>query len=135
MDIRKINDDISVSPQISIADLPAIKAAGFETIICNRPDGEEPGQPSFAETQQAAQAVGLKTAFLPISSGVFLPEDFMAFRQALQDLPKPILAYCRSGTRSCFLWSGSQIGTLGSDDIITSARSAGYDVTPLIGRA
>ena len=135
MDIRKINDDISVSPQIALADLPAIKAAGFETIICNRPDGEEPGQPSFAETQQAAQAAGLKTAFLPIASGVFLPEDFMAFRQALQDLPKPISVYCRSGTRSCFLWSGSQIGTLGSDDIITAARSAGYDVTPLIGRA
>lgn len=134
MDIRKINDDISVAPQIALAQLPAIKAAGFAAIVCNRPDGEEPGQPSFDQTQAAAEAAGLEARFLPIISGMFTPEDFTAFRQVLADLPKPVLAYCRSGTRSCFLWSGSQIGLLEPNDIITAAAGAGYDVTPLIGR-
>lgn len=108
MDTKRLTADLSVSPQITVDDVPMLKAAGFRAIICNRPDGEAEDQPRFAEIADAAQKVGIKALYLPVVAGSMADEDARAFRQALTDLPGPVLAYCRSGARSANLWTLSQ---------------------------
>lgn len=105
MDVRKINEDLSVSPQITADDMTAIKEAGFRTIICNRPDGEEADQPSFAEIEAAASAAGLEARHVPVQSGMVKGEDVVDFASTLKQVQGPVLAYCRTGTRSATLWS------------------------------
>ncbi|UWQ13091.1 TIGR01244 family phosphatase [Aliiroseovarius sp. M344] len=106
--MRKLDDRVTVSPQITVDDIPAIKAAGFTVVMCNRPDGEEPGQPNWAEISAAAQAAGLTTSFLPMSNR----EDAFAvmdeFRHVVDSAPGPVFAYCRSGTRCEILWMTAQ---------------------------
>lgn len=105
MHLNQITEMLSVSPQITTGDIPAIKQAGFRSIICNRPDGEGVDQPTFKEVATAATAAGLEICYLPVQSGLVRDEDAVAFGAALRDLPGPVLAYCRSGTRSATLWS------------------------------
>ncbi|MGJ8623372.1 MAG: TIGR01244 family sulfur transferase [Yoonia sp.] len=108
MELRKITDGFTVSPQITAQDMDAINAAGFGTIICNRPDGEAADQPAFAEIEAAAKAAGIATLYVPIQGGAFDPTDIAKFGAALTDMPQPVLAYCRTGTRSATLWSLSE---------------------------
>lgn len=108
MAARQINSEISVSEQISPEDLPELARQGFRSIICNRPDGEGPDQPSFAEIAQAAKAAGIKAAYLPVQAGAMQEEDAVQFAELLTQLPLPVLAYCRSGSRSANLWAMSQ---------------------------
>jgi len=105
MDITPLNDRLSVSPQIALSDLPALAQAGFRSVICNRPDGESPDQPAFAVVQAAAEAAGLQAAWLPVTPGCLTPPHVEAFEQLLQQLPGPVLAYCRTGMRSASLWN------------------------------
>ena len=105
MDLKKISEKTAVSPQITPQDMTAIKEAGFRAIICNRPDGEGVDQPSFEEIEAAAKKVGLEAAYVPVTSGKVRDEDVESFGAALKDLPRPVLAYCRTGTRSATLWS------------------------------
>lgn len=134
MDARRITDDFFVSPQITPDDMPAIKAAGFKSILCNRPDGEEPWQPGFDDVAQSAEAGGLATRSVPIISGQMTEADAEAFRTALNALPKPILAYCRSGTRCTVMWSLTQIDRLGGDAILRATAAAGYDMSGLVAQ-
>ena len=108
MQLNRISNDISVSPQIAPGDLAGLKAAGFASIICNRPDGEGADQPSFEEIKAAAELVGLSARFIPVVPGMVSDSDAEAFGEALRTLPGPVLAYCRTGTRSEKLWSLSQ---------------------------
>lgn len=105
MEARHITDNLSVSPQVSAQDMPAIASAGFRSIICNRPDGEETGQPTYEEIAAAAAVNGLEMLYLPVIPGEISEADVAAFGVALHDLPCPVLAYCRTGTRSANLWS------------------------------
>ena len=105
METTQISATFSVSPQITAADVAAIKEAGYRTIICNRPDGEGADQPEFAEIAAAAEAAGLETAYIPVIPGAVTQDDVTAFKAALRDLPQPVLAYCRSGARAASLWS------------------------------
>lgn len=100
MDIRQITPDYSVAGQISPDDIEAIKAAGYKSIISNRPDGEQPGQPTAAEIGQLALAAGLEFRHVPVISGQMTPENVMDHAKALEDMPKPVFAFCRSGARS-----------------------------------
>jgi len=104
MDLKKLSDELSVSPQIMPVDIDALKEAGFRSIICNRPDGEAAGQPSARELETAASARGLEFVHLPVVSGKISDDDAVNFERLLKNLPKPILAYCRTGTRSESLW-------------------------------
>jgi sulfide:quinone oxidoreductase len=106
---RRLADILSVSPQIAVADVAAIAGAGFRSIVCNRPDGEDPGQPRFAEIAAAAAAAGLRAVHQPVASGAVTAVDGAMFAAILADLPKPVLAYCRSGARSTTLWSLCQV--------------------------
>jgi sulfide:quinone oxidoreductase len=108
MQIRKIDSNFSVSEQIRPADAPAIAAAGFRSIICNRPDGEGWGQPSFAEIEAAAKAAGLEAAYLPVTPGGMTPRDVNRFAELLRTLPGPVFGYCRSGARSSGMWQAAQ---------------------------
>jgi sulfide:quinone oxidoreductase len=102
---RKLSETLSVSEQITAADLQALAAQGFRSIICNRPDDEEPGQPPAAEIEAAARALGMEFAALPVTPSTLDEAKGRAFGKLMQDLPGPVLAYCRSGARSSALWS------------------------------
>ena len=128
MQINRIDRDISVAPQLSAADVPAIAEAGFKTIICNRPDGEGNDQPLFHGVGEAAAKAGIGSHYLPVKSGRVTDSDAEEFGRILDAAPKPVLAYCRSGTRSVTLWSLSQAGKMGLPDILHKAKAAGYNM-------
>lgn len=133
MDIRKITDDFSVAPQIGVADVAAIATAGFRAVICNRPDGESADQPKSDDVAAAVKASGMVWRMLPVSQ-VTRP-DVDAFGKLLAELPKPVLAFCRSGTRCTALWSLSEIDKRPVQDILARTRAAGYDMSALVQRA
>ena len=134
MDIKKIDKELSVSPQIAPSDLQALAEVGFKAVICNRPDGEGNDQPLFHEIEEAAQAAGLSAHYLPVETGKVGDEDAEHFGELLDSLPKPVLAYCRSGTRSVTLWSLSRGGKLPLPDILSASSDAGYDMSGVVRR-
>lgn len=131
MEIRKLTDTLSVSPQLVAADLPAIAQAGFRAIICNRPDGEGPDQPTVAEIDAAAQRFGIAVHYLPVDSGKATDAQGEQFGVLLDTLASPVLAYCRTGMRSATLWGLSQAGLRPLNDIVATGRAAGYDLAAL----
>ena len=126
-----LSDTLSVTGQISPDDLQAIAAAGFKSLVCNRPDGESPGQFSSQDIATAAHAAGLKLAYLPVVSGSVRAQDGRDFGDLLTQLPSPVLAYCRSGTRSALLWALSQVGSTPWPDLVQRAAQAGINLTSL----
>lgn len=100
MDIRRLNERIAVASQLRPDDLPAVARAGYRAIISNRPDGEEQRQPSAEEIASAAARAGLGFAHVPVSAGAIGEAEVARMRDAFATLPKPVLAYCRSGARS-----------------------------------
>ena len=134
MDPKAITSTLSASPQVCVEDVRKLADRGFRSIICNRPDGEGPDQPSFEEIEAAAKAAGLEARYLPIVAGRVSDADAEAFGQAMDELPKPVLAYCRSGMRSATLWSLSQAKTKSVADILAATQSAGYDMGGVVRR-
>ncbi len=134
MDPKPISDEITVSPQIAPSDVAEIAAKGYRAIICNRPDGEGADQPSFEEIEAAAKAAGLEARYLPVTSGKVRDEDADDFGRALMELPGPVFAYCRTGTRSATLWSLSQAQTRDTADILAKTKAAGYDMAGVVRR-
>lgn len=100
MDLREISQTYSVAGQISADDLNAIKAAGFRSIVCHRPDGEVPDQPTFDSIKQAAEALGLEVRHIPIGQMGVTAEAVREMVDAIEEMPAPMLGYCRSGARS-----------------------------------
>ena len=131
MDIRPLDEALSASPQIAPEDLPAIAAQGFRSVISNRPDDEEPGQPSAEALRQAAEAAGLAFAHVPVVGGAISDQDVADFREALADLPQPVFGFCRTGTRTTTLWALANVASISADDLIARAKSAGYDLGAL----
>ena len=132
MTIRSLTPDFAVSPQIRAENIPVLAAEGFRAIICNRPDGEEAGQPGAEEIRAAAGRAGLGFAHVPVASRDFGPAETEKMAAALAALPKPILAYCRSGARSeaLFRAAGAKAAGGGSavkifDILIVGGGSAG----------
>lgn len=134
MEIKEISPNLSVSAQIAPTDIADIAAAGFRSIICNRPDGEGADQPSFEEIEASAKEAGLEVRYIPITAGMVTDADADDFGTALRELPGPILAYCRTGTRSATLWSLSQATTLPITDILSATHRAGYDMNGVARR-
>ncbi len=134
MDIRKISSKIFVSPQIAPEDIPRLKDEGVRAIICNRPDGEGPDQPSFEEIEAAAKSAGIEARYVPVQTGMVTDENVAQFAEALSDLPRPLLAYCRSGTRSATLWSLNEAGQRPMPEILSATKAAGYDMSGVARR-
>ncbi len=105
MEIKKLDDALSVSPQILPSDMPAVAECGFKAVICNRPDGEGEDQPSFDDIEKAAKAAGLQAFYLPVVGGTSGEAEAPRFAALLEGAPKPVLAFCRSGARSTALWT------------------------------
>lgn len=131
---RKIDDSISVAPQITPAQVAEAAKLGFTLVINNRPDGEEPGQPSAAEIEAAAKAAGLGYVAIPITHQGFSEAQVAAMGEALASASGPVLAFCRSGTRSTLVWALAQ-GRAGIDyaTLAGKAAGAGYDLGPIRG--
>ena len=133
MDVKRINDHISVSGQIAPEDVAALKAEGFTTIINNRPDGEAPDQPAAAEIEAAAKAAGLAYHHIPLGRDGVTADMVERTKAALEASEGPVFAFCRSGTRSTTLWALSQAGEMEAGEIIGQAAHAGYDMSHLAG--
>lgn len=104
-DWKVLTDDFAVAGQLYPEQMAAIAEAGFGAIICNRPDGEAPDEPQFEAVGEAAGRAGLAVRYIPVSNQVGVtPENVADTKAALADLPKPVLAYCRSGARSARLF-------------------------------
>ncbi len=103
--VNSLTDAFAVAPQLSADDMQAVADAGFKSVIINRPDFEGgPDQPKAADVIAAAQAAGLKVAYQPVVSGAMTTDDVARFGELLKELPAPVLAYCRTGTRCTHLY-------------------------------
>ena len=134
MDIRHLASGLSISGQIYPEQMSEIRTSGFRAIICNRPDGEGSDQPLFADIQRAAQAMGIEAHYLAAESGKVTDEQGVAFGKLLDSLPKPVLAYCRSGMHSTTMWALSQAGQQPLPQIVEAASKAGFDMKGVIRR-
>ncbi len=130
MQLRVLNESIAVSSQIAPEDVAAIKAAGYRAIVNNRPDGEEPDQPDGDAIREAAEEAGLGYAAIPVTHAGFSHEQLDAMAAALVSAGGAVLAYCRSGTRSCNLWAlaAAKAGR-NPDLLVKQAATAGYDLS------
>jgi uncharacterized protein (TIGR01244 family) len=128
MDIRQLSQNHAVSPQIAVEDIPAIAAAGFKTIICNRPDMEVPPSLHAAVIAAAAKDAGLAFVTIPVTHQGLNLEMVEAQKAAMAGSSGPSLAYCASGTRSSIVWSLTQAGEMQTDDIIGATAAVGYDL-------
>ncbi len=107
MQITTVTESYSVAPQIQPGQLGALAEAGFTAVICNRPDNEEPGQPTAAEIAAVCQDFGLIFAHIPISGMPVPADDVDQQRRIIADSSGPVLGYCRSGQRSLLIWQAS----------------------------
>lgn len=106
--LRPIAADVCVAPQLSPEAMAEAAALGFKSVVNNRPDFEHgPDQPSSAEMEAAARAAGLEYRYLPVDGGYQSPEEIAAFAALLAELPRPLLAFCRSGARSTRLYEAA----------------------------
>lgn len=131
MDIRHLTPDYAVSPQIDPADLPAIKALGFTSVIDNRPDGEIPPHLHAAAMRTAAEALGLDFVINPVVGGAMTMDNVAAQGGAIAAAKGPVLAYCASGNRSSVVWALSQAGNRPVDDLIGLPARFGYQLEHL----
>ena len=131
-DIRTVTDSFATAPQLSPADMAEAAARGFTLVINNRPDGEAPGQPTNAEMEAAAHAAGLAYVHIPVVGGP-TPGQVEAVRAAVETADGPVLAFCRSGTRSIVTWArGRAGGDMPRETLIALGAAAGYDLSGAI---
>ena len=132
MQLNKLNDSYTVSDQITIDDIETIKQQGFKTIICHRPDDEEPNQPSVDSIKKIAEEYGLHFVHQPVVGSQLNMNDVADFQTHYEAADKPVFGYCRSGMRSCTLWALSNVGIMESNEIIEATSKAGYNLSHLI---
>ncbi len=128
---KSLTPRLAVASQITPAEVAQIAAAGYTAIINNRPDGEEPGQPTAAEVEAAAGPAGLSYIHQPVVGTNITPADVETFGRLIEETPGKILAHCRTGTRCTMLWLLSQSGKQSADALLAKARAAGYDLEAL----
>ena len=130
---RKLDESISVAGQVTARDIADAAAQGFTAVINNRPDGEQPGQPAGSEIEAAARAAGLDYTAIPVTHAGFNDAQAAAMRDALAAARGPVLAYCRTGTRSTLLWAlaRAKMGDR-AESLQSKAAAAGYDLSPIL---
>ncbi|MBO9543394.1 TIGR01244 family sulfur transferase [Caulobacter sp.] len=131
-DFRRVTESLSVSPQVTEADMARAATEGFVLVINNRPDGEDPSQPSSAVIEAAARAAGLDYLHVPVRGGP-TQEQVDAVRAAVEAADGPVLAFCRSGTRSIVTWSiGQALAGEDRQTLVTQGLQAGYDLSGVL---
>ncbi len=129
---RKLTDNIYASPQIGLAEVAEAARLGVRLIVNNRPEGESEDQIAGAEIEAAARAAGIDYVAIPVTHSGFSEPQVKAMAKALDGAGGPVLAYCRSGTRSTLLWALSEASHGGDPDALTNmAAKAGYDISPV----
>ena len=134
MSIAVVSERFAVAPQLAPGDLAAAAGAGYRVLVCNRPDGEEAGQPDAAAMHAAATEVGMEFHHIPIWGGAFPDEAIAAFGALRRTASGKVLAYCRSGTRSITLDALANPEGLDPATLIATAKAAGYDLSALAPR-
>jgi sulfide:quinone oxidoreductase len=134
MELRNIDAALAVAPQMAPEDLAGLAAQGVAAVICNRPDGEEPGQPPLDDMRRAAQEEGLAFHHIPVAGGLFPPAAVAAFGAIRRGTHGKVLAYCRTGTRTASLDALANIRGLSAADRVANANAAGYDLLALAER-
>ena len=126
--MKRLDEQVTVSGQVRPEEVAAL---GVAMIVNNRPDGEEPGQPSSDEVAAAAAAAGVEYRHIPVSGGIALPQVAL-MAEALGSAQGPVHAFCKSGTRSTFLWALAR-SRMGDDaeELAAKAAAAGYDLSPI----
>lgn len=130
LNCRFLHEGFSVAPQITAADVTEIARAGFAMIINNRPDDEEGDQPAGEAIATVAQTLGLAYVAIPVGHAGFSHPQLDAMAAALGEASGPVLAFCRSGTRSCNLWALAMAkGGADPEMLCEKAAAAGYDLS------
>jgi len=131
MQLKPLADALSVTPQICVEDVPKLAQLGFRSVIGNRPEGEAPDQPAWEELAAEASRHGLQARQIPVVASRIRDADVSAFERALQEMPKPIAAFCRTGTRSAMLWALANPDRLSPEVRLRIATEQGYDLSAL----
>ncbi len=135
MAIARLSATFASTPQVTAETIAEAAAAGYKAVICHRPDGEDAGQPSFADIAALCAAVGLAARHQPVVSGQVQDGDAVTFTEIFDALPKPVLGYCRTGTRSATLWAMAEAARgRAAAHILATTTAAGYDVTKALRR-
>jgi uncharacterized protein (TIGR01244 family) len=129
--MKKISDRLYVAPQLTANDIRQARAQGIAAIINNRPDGEEPGQPSAAQNRSVAEVEQLAYAHIPVTAGQVSEGQVRAFQKALSEAGGPVLAHCKTGTRSATLYAIGEVldGRMSKDRVIPFGQSVGLDLS------
>jgi len=131
MQMNQITPDYTVSPQIALEDIPQIADAGFKTVLCNRPDAENPANLHIAAIREAVENAGLAFVENPFPSPMMTMEHVEKQSEILATVDGPVFAYCASGTRCSVVWSMVQAGHMETDAILAAIRGAGYNLDGL----
>ena len=131
MQYNTLSDDYSVSPQIDATDVPSILQAGFKSVICNRPDQENPESRQIEAIKAAVEAAGMDFAENVFDPSSFGPDKIERQADLLAQLPGPIFAYCASGNRCSVVWAFTQAGRVATDRILDATTGAGYQLAHL----
>ena len=131
MQINTLSDDYSVSPQIDVSDVPSIVQAGFKSVICNRPDQENPEPRQTGAIKAAVQAAGMEFAENVFDPSSFGPDKIEQQAELLAQLPSPVFAYCASGNRCAIVWAFAKAGRIATDRILDATSRAGYQLAHL----
>jgi len=128
--MKKVTDKLHVGSQVTVDGIGRAKGEGIAAIVNNRPDGEEAGQPAAAQVRKAAEAAGLGYIHLPVVSGRIEEDEVRAFQKAVAAAPGPVLAHCRSGTRSLTLYVLGEVldGRMNKDEVIPFGQRLGFDL-------
>ncbi len=128
--MRQMDDGMFVAGQIGPDEVAELAARGIALIVNNRPDGEEPDQPAAVKIEAAAAAAGVGYRFIPVTQ--LTPEAAEAMRAALAQAEGPVLAFCKSGTRSAYLWAlARSLDGAEAETLVLGAAAAGYDLSPI----
>ena len=131
MQYNTLSDDYSVSPQIDVTDVPSIAQAGFKSVICNRPDQENPVSHQIEAIKAAVEAAGMDFAENVFDPSSFGPDKIERQAELLAQLPGPVFAYCASGNRCSVVWAFTQAGRVATDRILDATTRAGYQLAHL----
>ena len=130
MKLAILTPKLTALPQPSVDDIGELANRGYRSIIGNRPEGEAPDQPKWTDLKAAATARGMEAVHIPVVASQIGEADVRAFAEAIERLPKPIAAFCRTGTRSTLLWALANEASLTVDERIAIAARDGYDLEP-----
>ena len=132
-EFRRVTDAFSVAPQMAVDDVARAANAGFKLLINNRPDGEAEDQPDGSTMAQAADDAGMAYVYIPVRGGP-TREQAQAFTAAIEEAQGPVLAFCRSGTRSINTWAlGQALEGAPRDGLLSAGAAAGYDLSAILG--